>query len=109
MLESAWLFVGRVAVVWTLVALAASAYFDDGNGRADALCSNAGVVGFVLWGVWTYGTLDIEVVDGGTTVAFSHPELTILGVAMCLVPAYIALSGTLDLFARAKSPSVEDL
>jgi hypothetical protein len=61
----------------------------------------AGIVGFVLWGVWTFGTLNIEVANGTTVYTFTHPELTLLGIVMALVPGYIALTGPIDLIYRA--------
>lgn len=110
MLESAWLFVGTIAFLWTVLAVAAMVYADANNSQADGLVSNAGVIGFVLWGVWTFGTLQIEVVaSDSTTIEFTHPELTILGVALALVPGYIALTGPIELLQRARNPSPDDL
>jgi hypothetical protein len=109
MLESAWLFVGRIAFVWTLVTVGAAVYVDSRDESGDALATVAGALGVVMWGVWTYASLGIEVVDGGTTVTFEHPELTILGVAMALVPAYIALTGPIELVNRYRQAGPDDL
>lgn len=109
MLESAWLFVGRIAFLWTLVTLAGAIYVDGSDKTGDALATVGGSVGVVLWGVWTYASLGIEVVDGGTTVTFEQPTLVILGVAMALVPAYIALTGPIELVDRYRQATPEDL
>lgn len=109
MLESGWLFVGRIAFGWTVLATVAAVYLDGADGRADGVVSNAGVVGFLLWGVWTFGALNIEVVDGGTTITFTHPELAIAGVAMALIPGYLALTGPIELIQRAHDPSEREL
>lgn len=109
MLESAWLFVGRIAFGWTVLTLAAAVYVDPIDDTGDAVAMVGGVVGFVLWGVWTFGVLNVEVRDGGATTAFSHPELALVGIAMALVPAYIALTGPIDLVGRARTPDPEQL
>lgn len=110
MIESAFLFVGVVALVWTLATLAAAVVANNGNPAADALASNAGVVGFVLWGVWTFGSLNIEVANGTTVYTFTHPELALVGIVMALVCGYVAITGPLDLIYRAMaSPGQRDL
>lgn len=109
MLESAWLFVGRIAFGWTIVTLLAAVYFDPEDSSGDGLAIIGGTIGLVLWGVWTYGTLEISVVDAGSTVTFTHPELTFLGVAMALIPGYIALTGPIDLINRARQPRTDEM
>lgn len=109
MLETAWLFVGRIAMVWTVLTLAAAVYIDPVDDTGDGLAIIGGVVGFVLWGVWTFGTFEVEVVDGGTTVTFTQPELAILGVVLALVPGYIALTGPIELINRARQPSTDEI
>lgn len=109
MLESAWLFIGAIAFAWTVLAVIAAAYLDSTNARADGVVSNAGVIGFILWGVWTFGALNIEVVDEGSTVTFTHPELAIAGVAMALIAGYLALTGPIELIGRARDPSQREL
>jgi hypothetical protein len=109
MLESAWLFIGRIAFVWTLVTVAAAVYVDPVDTTGDALAMLGGVVGFVLWGVWTFGTLNIQVVAESVVYDFTHPELTILGVVLALVPGYIALTGPIELISRARDADVRDL
>lgn len=101
MLESAWLFVGGLAVLATVGTLLVQ---DDG------LAIVAGVAGAVTWGVWTYGTLDIVVVGDSVTYTFTMPALTLLGVMFALVPSYVALTGPVELVGRARNgASTEDL
>lgn len=109
MLESAWLFVGRIAMVWTILTVAAAVYVDPVDDTGDGLAIIGGVVGFVLWGIWTFGTLEIELVEGSSTYTFQHPELTILGVVLALVPGYIALTGPIELINRARQPTSDEL
>lgn len=109
MILSAWLFVGTIAFAWTIVTLAAAAYADPRDSQGDGLAIIAGTIGFVLWGVWTYGTLDISVVSNGSELTFTHPSLTILGVAMALIPGYIALTGPIDLINRARDPRTDEI
>lgn len=109
MLESAWLFVGRIAFVWTIITVVAAAYVDTGDETGDALATIGGVVGFVMWGVWTFGTLNIEVVGDAVVYEFTHPELTILGVALALVPGYIALTGPIEIVSRVRETRMRDV
>jgi len=109
MILSAWLFVGAIAFVWTLVTVIAAAYADPRDRQGDAVAIIGGTLGTVLWGVWTYGTLEIVVVDSTTTYSFAHPELTILGIAMAMVPGYIALTGPIELINRAREPRTDEI
>lgn len=111
MLQSAWLFVGTIAFLWTLVTIFIAAYADPdpGAGAGEAMATIGGVVGFILWGVWTFGALNITVVGDSTTFSFSHPELAILGVAMALVPGYIALTGPVELVKRARDTRMDQV
>lgn len=109
MILSAWLFIGTIAFLWTLVTLLGAVYFDSRDPDGDGLSIISGTIGFVLWGVWTYGTLEISVVSGGSELTFTHPSLTILGVAMALIPGYIALTGPIDLINRAREPRTDDI
>lgn len=109
MLETGWLFVGRIAMLWTVLTVAGAAYVRPDDHTGDALATVAGVVGFVLWGVWTFGALDVEVVDNGGTVTFSQPELAIVGVTLALVPGYIALTGPINIIGRAREPDMREV
>jgi len=109
MILSAWLFVGAIAFLWTLVTLGAAALADPRDTQGDGLTIIGGTIGFVLWGVWTYGTLEISVVSNGTELTFVHPELTILGVAMALIPGYLALTGPIELINRAREPRTDEI
>jgi len=109
MWASAWLFVGAIAFIWTLVTLLAAAYADPTDNTGDGLTIIGGTIGFILWGVWTYGTLEVEVVSNGTELTFVSPELTILGVAMALIPGYLALTGPIELVNRAREPRTDEI
>lgn len=109
MLESGWLFLGRIAFVWTLLALLGAVYLDDRDETADGLIIVAGAVGVVLWGVWTFGALNIEVVDGGVAYEFTHPELAIVSVVMGVISGYLALTGPFDIILRARDAELRDL
>lgn len=109
MLESAWLFLGLMAFVMTLVALFAPAWATARGGDGDGLAIICGVVGFVLWGVWTFGTLEIVVISQGSELVYAESELTFLGVILALVPGYVALTGPIELVGRAFDPTLDDL
>lgn len=109
MLESAFLFVGTIAFIWTALTLGVAMVVSPTDSKGDAAVMVGGVVGFVLWGVWTYGTLNIEVVGDSTTFQFQHPELAILGVVMALIPGYLALEGPINLYERHRRGELDDL
>lgn len=101
MLESGWLFTGFVAILATAMAL----FVDD-----DGLAIVAGTAGTITWGIWTYGTLNVRVVGDSVTYTFTMPALTLLGIALAIVPAYIALTGPVELVQRAHGgTTTEDL
>jgi hypothetical protein len=100
MLLAGWLFVGCVAVLVTVGVVLAQ---DDG------VAIVGGALGTVLWAVWTFGAFDVEVASGGVTLSFTSASLAIVGVACGLVPAYIALTGPIELAARAREGRVDEL
>lgn len=91
MLVSAWLFVGVLALAATGMALLTS---DNG------LAVMMGVLGFVTWGVWTFGALNLEVVRDATVYTYSLPSVAIVGVAVALVPGFIAITGPMEVIGR---------
>lgn len=101
MLLAVWLFVGGVAILASGVALLT----DD-----DGVAIVAGAVATVTWGVWTFGTLDIErPVEGATGLSFTEPAVTLVGVVLAIVPLYIMLTGPVELISRAQDAGPEDV
>lgn len=100
MLESAWLFTGLLAIIATTACVLTT---DDG------IAIISGVLGFIAWGVWTFGTLGVEAVGDSTTFTFSMPSVTLLGVAFAMVPAYIALTGPVEIIGRYREPSQREV
>lgn len=100
MLLSAWLFIGVLALLASGVAIAT-----EDNGIAMV----AGTLGFVLWGLWAFGALNVEVVDNGSTLTFELVEVAIVGFAMAMIPGYIALTGPIELISRHRDPDVRDI
>jgi len=110
MLQLTFLFVGVTAILATGVALStqtqAAALFPNDDGIAII----SGVVGFIAWGFFAYGALNVEVVtDSGTTVATSMPAVTYFAVALALIPGYIALTGPVNIINRARDTSAKDV
>lgn len=102
MLESAWLFVGVLGAISSGISVMAQ---ED----EDELAMVFGTIGFVSWAIWSYGSLTVEVVGDGSVFEFAMPSLTFLGIAMALLPGYIALTGPIELIERHKSGDLDDL
>jgi len=100
MIAEAWYFVGIVAILTSGLALLTS---DDG------LATLTGVLGFVSWGVWTYGAFDMEIVRDATVYTFSEPAVAILGIALALVPGWIALTGPFEVIERYREPNQREV
>lgn len=109
MLESGWLFTGVVAILATGVALSTQTETVAKSGQSDGIAIMSGIAGFVSWGVWSFGTLDVTVVGDSVTYSFSLPSLTMLGVMLALVPGYIALTGPADIIARSREPNSREV
>lgn len=106
MLESAWLFTGVIGILAT----ASTIYFAAANSpEDDAVVIASGAMGFITWGIWTYGTLNVEVVDGGAEFTFTMPELTLLGVALALIPGVLALTGPTEIVSRYRDGDPREL
>jgi len=102
MLESTWLFLGTLATLSTLAAVLIPA-------RLDTIAIVAGVVGFILWGMVAYGALNLVVVGDAVTYTFSMPPVTVVTAMISLLPGYVALTGPVDLIAKARSPQAREI
>lgn len=100
MIESAWLFIGLIATLATGGAVLSS---------RETVAMVLGAMGFVSWGIWTYGTFEIVVVDGGVTYAFTEPAVSVFGILMAMLPLYIVLTGPIELAKNATGTRPDDL
>lgn len=89
-----FLFLGALGVLTNAAAILTS---------QDTFAIMAGTVGFVVWGVWSFGALNVREVTRCCVQQYSFPPLAIIGLMFALVPAYIALTGPLELAARART------
>jgi len=107
MWAGAWLFLGALCMLWT----AAILYLATRDSVDTAgVSSVAGVVGVILWLVWSWGSLELTVVaNDGTEVAFSHPELAAVGLMMAWLPGYVALFGPFDILKRVRRGDIDDI
>lgn len=100
MLQSAWLFVGVVGVLATAMSLLT---------RDDALAMICGVAGFIGWGFFAYGSLDVRVVGDSVTYSFTMYPVTLLGIMLSLIPLYVALTGPIEMVQRARDGRMDDV
>lgn len=100
MLLTTWLVVGALGTLATLVAVVTT---DDG------VAVVGGVIGFIAWGLWTFGALNVEVVGGAVVYQYSMPPVALLGLAIALVPGYIALTGPVEMVGRVRDGRLEDV
>lgn len=110
MLESAWLMVGFIALVATGVAVTTKTQGAALFPNDDAVAIYSGLIGFVSWAIWTYGSLNVIVVGDAVTYSFSMPAVTFFGLAMSTIPGFIALTGPVSIARRAMDkPTAEDV
>lgn len=110
MLKIGWIVITVVAMGATAIALSTKSEGAALWPNDDGVAIFAGVVGFVSWGFWTYGTLNIEIVtETGTVVSQSMPAVTYFGLMMMLIPGYIALTGPVDIIRRSRNATLDDL
>lgn len=100
MLQSAFLFVGVVALLMSGVAILTP---DEG------IAIVSGVVGFIAWGLIAYGSFDIRVVGDSTVYSFTQPSVALFGIMMALIPGYIALTGPINIIQRAKDTQLDEV
>jgi len=97
MLESAWLFSGALAILASGVAVSTQTQTGAQNPASDNIAILSGIAGFITWGVFAFGSLNVEVVaQDGSVESFALPEITLLAVMFALVPGLIALTGPAD-------------
>lgn len=110
MLESAWLFTGVLAILSTGVALSTQTQTVAQGPQADGIAIMSGIAGFISWGIFAFGSLNVEVVaQDGSVNAFALPEVTLLAVMFALVPGLIALTGPTDIIARSRDPDTREV
>lgn len=100
MLLAAWLFLGALAVLTTGIALLTS---------DDSLAIITGILGMLSWGLFAYNALEVEVVDAGTTVTMTMPSVTIISLAFAVVPTLIALTGPVEIVARVRDTTQDEV
>jgi len=99
MLESGWLFMGVVAVVFTLLALLTQTQAVRTFADADGIAIITGALGTITWGIFAYGSLNVQTTNSGVVIQFQMPALTFTAVAIAILPAYIALTGPAELLS----------
>jgi len=110
MLESAWLFSGVLAILTTGVAVSTQPQTVAQGPQSDGIAIMSGIAGFITWGVFAFGSLNVEVVaQDGSINSFALPEITILAVMFSLVPGLIALTGPADIIARSRDPDTRNV
>jgi len=110
MLESAWLFTGAISAIVSLVAILTQTQAAATIPQDDGVAIVAGVIGFVSWGVFAFGALNVRVVGDAVTYTFSMPSVAILATILALVPGYIALTGPAEIVAsRYRNPSTDEI
>lgn len=102
MQQTIWLFIGSLATLVTIGTILA-ALVDD------ALMIVGGGLGFFLWGVWTYGSLNVEQTTRCCVVRWSEPAVTLLGVMLALVPLWFALTGGPELIKKFRNPDTDEV
>jgi len=96
----AWLLIGVVATLATAAAILTT---------DDSIAMIAGVVGFIGWGVWAFGALNLEIYQQATVYSINEPVVAIVGVMLALLPGWIALTGPVQAVAGVRDGRPEEL
>ena len=100
MILQAWLLIGVVGVIATGAAL---------QTNDDSLAMLTGVTGFIAWGVWAFGALDLEVYRNATVYTVNEPVVAIVGVMLALLPGWIALTGPIEAVSRVRDGRPDEM
>lgn len=108
MYVTAWAVLSALCLLWTGALLYVATRTET---DVAAISQLMGVIGTILWLVWAWGTLEIQVPSEDTTaeIVYSHPELALVGLLMALPPAYIALTGPFELVKRVREGNIDDV
>lgn len=97
MLEAAWLFIGAIALLASLIAVLTN---------DNAIAVVAGVVGFLAWLLWSFGAYGG--VETGSGEVFQMWPVALFGTALSFVPGAIALTGPVEIIGSAGEKAAED-
>ena len=97
MLDLAWLFVGAIA---TLVSLIAVSTGDKAIGIV------TGSLGTIAWLLWSFGAFQgIETAQG---TVFQMWPVAMFGLALSFIPAWVAIMGPLELINDAGERTIDE-
>lgn len=94
MIDLLVIWVGTVAWLSSVLALAVSVYFDARPDVEHALGTVGGLAAAFLWFVFAFGATAIEVPSGGTFLSATNEALAALGVAFGLFMVAVAFMDT---------------
>lgn len=107
MLESAWLLLGVMAFVWTVLNVLVSSIVSAETYDFVIIASTAGMI---MWGVWVFAALSGVEVAGDTTVhTFNMAPVALVGLVMVLPNIYLALIGPIEILDRVNDTGVRDV
>lgn len=107
MLESAWLFLGTIAFIWTILNVIASSIVTV---ETYDFVIVASVAALITWGVWLFAAVSgVEVAAESTVYTFKMAPVALVGLAMALPNIYLALVGPIEILDRVNDTSVRDV
>lgn len=98
MIMEAWLLIGVVA----FLGLALLIFVPD-RAETNTMMTVVAAITFVLWTVWSYGALGVDVHSGGTVETVSMPALAILGGGFATLSFIFLLTGPFGMLQRWQS------
>lgn len=107
MLVTAWLAIGAIGLAST----SAAGYFAlRMTPEEDATVIAAGTLGFLAWGVWSYGAFNIHYpIDGSPSLAFTEPTVALVGLGCAVLSGFLALTGPIEAIGRVQDTRMEDV
>ena len=95
MLLEAWLLIGIVATIGTAILL-----FAPDRAQTNAVMTLLAAIMMVLWGIFAYGALGVEVHSGGETEIVEMPAIALIATLGSVLSFIMLLTGPLELIAR---------
>lgn len=100
MLLTGWLVIVAHGTLATALALLT----DD-----DGIAIFAGIVGFLAYGIASFGAFDLVVISNGTELQRNEWLVSGMLLTLSVIPGWIALTGPVNIIRRVREPEAREV